>query len=189
MNRSEARVRLPSLQQVEDERKELKRKRDRRVKLRSTIYVLIIVAAVAVIVALLLISVLQVTGNSMEPTLMDGDIIVVAKTSNFARGDISAFYFENKILLKRVIGLPGDYIEIDDDGTVSVNGEEINEAYISEKSLGHSDIKYPFKVPDEQLFVLGDDRISSIDSRSSLIGCIEKDQMVGRVIFKIGNVK
>lgn len=175
----------PTLKQVEKERKILKRKRQYSRAVRSTVYILIVVAAVAVLIATVFLPVLQVSGTSMEPTLVDGNIILLVKTERFKTGDLCGFYWQNKLLLKRVIGVAGDYITITDDGTVYVNGEELDEPYISEKSYGECDLDFPYQVPEGRVFVLGDHRATSIDSRSSAIGCVEVEQIVGRVIWCI----
>lgn len=168
--------------------KELKRERYKRrfrKLLRSTIYALIVVAAVAALVATLVLPVLQIAGNSMEPGLKEGNIVVLIKTDKLKTGDLCAFYYSNKILIKRVIGTPGDYIDIQSDGTVLVNGEPLDEPYVSEKALGECDTEFPFQVPENQYFVMGDRRETSIDSRSSVIGCVPTDQMVGKIFCKI----
>ncbi len=151
----------------------------------TTFCVIIIAAAIAVLVATLFIPVLQVSGSSMEPTLSDNDIIVLFKQADLKTGDICGFYYENKLLLKRVIGTPGDIISIDEHGNVSVNGEEIDEPYLTTKSLGECDITFPCQVPENRYFVMGDNRDVSIDSRSSAVGFIEKEQIVGKVFLKI----
>lgn len=183
--RSSSRVDLPTLEQVEAERKKLKHKKAYHKSIMSTVYALVIVASLAVLVATLLLPVLQVTGISMEPTLNDEDIIVLMKTNKLETGDLCAFSYQNKILIKRIIATPGDYVVIEDDGTVLVNGKILDEPYISEKSLGECDIEFPYQVPEKKFFVMGDHRATSIDSRNSVIGCIEKDQIVGRVFVKI----
>lgn len=174
---------IPTLEQVEAERKNLRRKQRYKKAVKSTLYVLIVVAALAVLIATIVMPVLQVNGSSMEPTLNDGNIVLVLKTNNFKTGDLCSFYWQNKLLLKRVIGVAGDVINITEDGTVYVNGEEIDEPYVSEKSLGECDITFPYQVPEDRIFVLGDHRSVSIDSRSSTIGCIQSNQIVGRVLF------
>lgn len=153
--------------------------------LRSTIYILIIVAAVAVLVATLFFPVLQITGNSMEPTLYQGDFVILTKINEFKTGDLCAFYWRNKVLVKRVIGLPGDTINIDFEGNVYINNEIIDEPYISQKSLGNVDIQFPFQVQENQYFVLGDHRDTSMDSRVVEIGCIDKDRMIGKLLIRI----
>ena len=178
-------VSLPTKSQVEKERKRYRRQKAYNKALRGTIYFLTIVAAVAVLIATLILPVLQIEGVSMEPTLSNGDIVLLTKTPRFARGELCAFTWNNKLLIKRVVGLPGDWIEIDTDGTIYLNGEELDEPYVRQKALGECDIEFPFQVPQEQYFVVGDMRESSIDSRNSLIGCITKDQIVGKVFFRV----
>lgn len=157
--------------------------------LRSTIGMLITVAAVAVLVATLWMPVLKIYGASMSPTLTDGEIILSRKTSKFVPGDIVAFYYNNKILVKRVIGRAGDWIDIDEEGTVYVNQIELKEPYLTEKALGECDIELPYQVPDGRIFVMGDHRSVSVDSRSSAIGCISQEQIVGRITFRIWPLK
>ena len=176
---------LPTKKQVETERKRYRRKKAYNKALGGTIYVLTIVAAVAVMIATLILPVLQIEGKSMEPTLVNGDIVLLTKTVNFDRGELCGFSWNNKLLIKRVIGVPGDWIEIDTDGTVYLNGEKLEEPYAQQLAVGECDLEFPYQVPQEQYFVLGDMRESSIDSRNTLIGCVEKDQIVGRVFFRI----
>ena len=176
---------LPEISQLE---KELERVRYRSrfgTVLRSTIYTLITVAAVAVLVATLWLPVLQIYGSSMTPTLVDGEIIFTIKTSDFKPGDIVSFYHENKILVKRVIASAGDWVDIDEDGTVYVNGEELDEPYLVEKALGDCNIQLPYPVPDERIFVMGDHRATSVDSRNTAIGCVAQEDIVGKIIFRI----
>ena len=176
---------LPTKQQVETERKRYRRQKAYNKALSGTIYVLTIVAAVAVLIATLVLPVLQIEGTSMEPTLVNGDIVLLTKTTNFGRGELCGFSWNNKLLIKRVIGLPGDWIEIDTDGTIYLNGEKLDEPYAQQLAMGECDLEFPFQVPQEQYFVLGDMRESSIDSRNTLIGCVEKDQIVGKVFSRI----
>ena len=176
---------LPTKEQVETERKRYRRQKAYNKALSGTIYVLTIVAAVAVLIATLILPVLQIEGTSMEPTLVNGDIVLLTKTARFDRGELCGFSWNNKLLIKRVIGIPGDWIEIDTDGTVYLNGEKLDEPYAQQLAMGECDLEFPFQVPQEQYFVLGDMRESSIDSRNTLIGCVEKDQIVGRVFFRI----
>lgn len=176
---------FPLIEQLEKELgREKYRRRYGRV-LRSTIYTLITVAAVAVLVATLWLPVLQIYGASMTPTLQDGDIVVSLKTSDFRPGDVVAFYYNNKILVKRVIASSGEWVDIDETGTVSINGEVLDEPYLAEKALGECDIKLPYQVPDEKVFVMGDHRSVSVDSRSSQVGCISQEQIVGKIVFRI----
>ena len=174
---------------ADDIRTELKRERNRlryRKILKSTVYTLVIVAAIAVLIATLVLPVLQISGTSMEPTLNNDDIVVLIKTKNLERGDLCGFSYSNKILIKRVIGLPGDSIVIDDEGTVYINGYALDESYyLLDKSLGECDIEFPFTVPEETYFLMGDKRETSIDSRSTVIGCVSKDQIIGKIFFKV----
>ena len=178
-------VSLPTKKQVETERKRYRRKKAYGKALRGTIYVLTIVAAVAVLISTLVLPVLQIEGTSMEPTLTNGDIVLLTKTTRFERGDLCGFTWNNKLLIKRVIGLPGEWIEIDADGVVYVNGEPLDEPYIQTFAKGECDLELPFQVPPEQYFVMGDMRESSVDSRNTLVGCIQKDQIVGKVFFRV----
>ena len=179
------RTALPTIDQIENERKRYRRQKAYNKALGGTIYVLTIVAAVAVLIATLVLPVLQIEGTSMEPTLVNGDIVLLTKTTTFNRGELCGFSWNNKLLIKRVIGIPGDWIEIDADGTVYLNGEKLDEPYAQQLAVGECDLEVPFQVPQEQYFVLGDMRESSIDSRNTLIGCVEKDQIIGKVFFRI----
>ena len=175
---------LPKIDALKSElRRERYKCRFRRV-LRKTVDALIVVAAVAAIIATLLLPVLQITGTSMEPTLNDGDIVVLAKTDKLETGDLCAFYYSNKILIKRVIATPGDYLWLEPDGTVFLNGVELEEPYLTEKALGECDISFPYQVPENAYFMMGDQRETSIDSRSSVIGCIATDHLIGKILFK-----
>ena len=185
MNRNQEEVSLPTKSQVETERKRYRRQKAYNKALRGTVYVLTVVAAVAVLIATLVLPVLQIEGTSMEPTLSNGDIVLLTKTTRFDRGDLCGFTWNNKLLIKRVIGLPGDWIEIDTDGTIYLNGGKLDEPYVLETALGECDLEFPFQVPQEQYFVIGDMRESSIDSRNTVIGCIPKDQIVGKVFFRV----
>ena len=178
-------VAIPSKKQIETERKRYRRQKAYNKALRGTVYVLTIVAAVAVLIATLVLPVLQIEGTSMEPTLTNGDIVLLAKTTRFNHGELCAFTWNNKLLVKRVIGLPGDWIEIDTDGTIYLNGEKLEEPYVAQIAFGECDLEFPFQVPQEQYFVVGDMRENSVDSRNSLIGCIPKDQIVGKVFFRV----
>jgi len=173
---------------VDDLQKELKRERYRRrfrKLLRSTVNALIVVAAVAALIATLVLPVLQIAGTSMEPNLNDGEIVLLVKTKELETGDLCAFYYSNKILIKRVIATPGDYIQIESDGTVYLNGNALDEPYVAQKALGECDVAFPYQVPENCYFVMGDQRETSIDSRSSVIGCIPEDQLIGKIFCKI----
>ena len=136
-------------------------------------------------IATLVLPVLQIEGKSMEPTLYNGDIVLLMKTNRFDRGDLCGFTWNNKLLIKRIIGVPGDWIEMDADGTIYLNGDKLDEPYVEHKALGECDLQFPYQVPNEQYFVIGDMRESSIDSRNTVIGCIPKDQIVGKVFFRV----
>lgn len=180
---------LPQLPELQKELKRERYKRRFRRLLKSTVSALIVVAAVAALIATLILPVLQIAGTSMEPNLCDGDIVLLVKTDNLETGDLCAFYYSNKILIKRIIGTPGDYIWIESDGTVFLNGEPLDEPYVSEKALGECDVEFPYQVPENNYFVMGDHRETSIDSRSTVIGCIPEDQLIGRIFCKIWPLK
>lgn len=153
--------------------------------LKTTVYAMMAVAAVAVLVAVLLLPVLQIYGVSMNPTLYEGDFVVSVRGSKMDTGDLVAFYYNNKILVKRVIGQAGQWIDIAEDGTVYVDSVKIDEPYLSEKSLGECDIELPYQVPENRVFVMGDNRAASVDSRSTSIGCVSVEQLVGKIVFRI----
>lgn len=153
--------------------------------LRNTIYMLITVAAVAVLVAVLLMPVLQIYGASMAPTLTEGDIVLSVKGSDFKTGDILGFYYNNNILVKRVIAQAGDWVDITEDGTVYVNNVAIDEPYLIDKAYGETNIEFPYQVPESRMFVMGDHRSVSIDSRNTAVGCVASEQIVGKILFRI----
>ena len=176
---------IPATEQLEAELAREKYKHRYHSVLRSTVYTLIIVAAVAVLTATLWLPVLQIYGSSMTPTLQDGEIVFSVKTSKFQPGDIVAFYYNNKILIKRVICGPADWVNIDENGTVYVNGTVLDEPYLAEKALGDCNIELPYQVPDGKVFVMGDHRSTSVDSRNTAVGCVAQEQLVGKIIFRI----
>lgn len=176
---------MPTVQEVEQELKRVRYRKRYHMVLRSTIYTLITVAAVAVLVATLWLPVLQIYGSSMTPTLTDGQVVFTMKTSKLEPGDIVAFYYNNKILVKRVIAEPGDWVDIDEGGTVYVNETELSEPYLVERALGDPDIELPYQVPDGKIFVLGDHRSTSVDSRHAAVGCVAEEQIVGKIIYCI----
>lgn len=185
MGKGDKKIQIPDLEVIEAELQRVKYKDRYRSALKGTVYTLIVVAAVAILVATLWLPFLRIYGTSMAPTLQDGEIICCLKTSKFEAGRIVAFYYNNKLLVKRVVGLPGDWVNIDTDGNVYVNECLLEEPYLSEKALGEGDIQFPYQVPDGKLFVLGDHRSTSIDSRHSTVGCIAQEQIVGMIFIRI----
>lgn len=176
---------VPTIEQLEKELgREKYRSRFRRV-MRNTIYALITVAAAAVLVATLWVPVLQISGDSMAPTLTGGQVVVCVKGLSFQPGDVVAFYYDNKILVKRVIAGPGDWVDIDEHGNVFVNEVELYEPYLVEKALGDCDITLPYQVPESKIFVMGDHRSVSLDSRNTVLGCVAYDQIVGRLVIRV----
>ena len=180
---------MPSSEQVEAELNRVKYRRRYHRVLRSTVYILVTVAAAAILAATLWLPVLQIYGNSMTPTLKDGEILYTVKSSALKVGDIVAFYYNNKILVKRMICSAGDWIDIDEDGTVYVNDKELEEPYLVEKALGDCNIELPYQVPDGKIFVMGDRRSTSVDSRNTAVGCVAREQIVGKIIFRIWPLK
>ena len=178
-------VDYPSVEQLAAELKRVKYRSRYRAVLRSTLYMLIVVAAVAVLVATIWMPVLQIYGGSMTPTLNEGDIVVSIKGSDFEPGDLVAFYLGNKILVKRCIAGPGQWVDIDEDGNVYVDDKLLEEPYLTEKSLGGSNIELPYQVPDNRYFCMGDHRSTSVDSRHKEIGCVSEEQIVGKIVFRV----
>ena len=184
MKRKEKKL-IPTTQELETELNRVRYKIRYRSVFRSTVYTLITVAAIAILVATLWLPVLRIYGSSMTPTLQDGDIIFTVKTSSFEPGDIISFYYNNKILVKRVIARSGEWVDIDEDGTVYVTNEPLNEPYLAEKAFGDCNIELPYQVPDGKVFVMGDHRSTSVDSRNTSVGCVSQEQVVGKIVFRV----
>ena len=189
MKKKQKNLPRPTIEEIEQELKRVRYKQSYGKTLRSTIYTLITVAAVAVLVATLMLPVLQFYGASMTPTLVDGDIVLSLKGADYSEGDIVAFYYNNKILVKRVIASAGEWVDIDANGNVYVNGDHLDEPYVSDKALGECDIELPYQVPEGRIFVMGDHRSVSVDSRSTTVGCVAEEQVVGKLVFRIWPLK
>lgn len=176
---------IPTIEQLENELQRENYKNGYGRMLRSTLYTLITVAAAAVLVATLFMPVLRIYGMSMTPSLTEGNIVITFKTTDFEQGDVVSFYYNNKILVKRVIAFPGDWVNIDKQGNIYINEKLLDEPYIKDKAFGECDIELPYQVPDGKLFVCGDHRSTSVDSRSTTVGCVSEEQLVGRIMFKV----
>lgn len=176
---------LPDSKQISAEIKRVRHNKTYLRILKSTVSSLIVVSAAAVLASVLFLPVLRVTGTSMQPTLNNDELVMCLKRSSFKSGDIVAFYYNNKILLKRVIGTSGDYINIDEDGTVYVNDAPFDEPYLEEKGLGECNIEFPYQVPEQKIFVMGDNRLTSIDSRNTVVGCISEEAVLGKVFLRV----
>lgn len=176
---------LPDAEQFRKEFKRLQYQKNFSRTMRSTIGSLLVVGAIAVILSMLVVPVMRVTGASMTPTLQNEDLLLCVRSGNYEKGDIVAFYYNNKILLKRVIGVSGDVINISEEGAVSVNDEPTDEPYVNELAFGECDISLPYQVPESRVFVMGDHRAVSIDSRSTAIGCVSEEAIVGKVLLRV----
>ena len=183
--RIKAKKPIPEINELKAELSRVKYKTKYVNVLKSTIYTLVVVAAFAVLVATLWMPVLQIYGSSMTPTIDEGQIVISVKGKNFEQGDLVAFYIGNKLLVKRIIACPSDYVLVDENGTVFVNGTELYEPYVSEKSFGECDIEYPYQVPDSKYFLMGDHRETSVDSRVFVVGCIPGEPVVGKIVFRV----
>ena len=178
-------VEIPDVELLKKELDRVNYKTKYRSVLKSTIFMLVVVAAIAVLVATTWLPVLQIYGSSMTPTLNEGEVVVSVKGSSFEQGDLIAFYYGNKILVKRCIATPGQWVDIDEDGNVYIDGKRLNEPYVKEKAFGDCDIKLPYQVPEDRYFCMGDHRETSVDSRNSSVGCIAEEQIIGRIFFRI----
>ncbi len=178
-------ISTPTLRQIETELRKEEYRSSRKRILRGSISTLIVIAAATVLISTFLLPVLRIYGTSMTPALDAGDIVVTIRSGSYNRGDVIAFYYNNKVLIKRIIGLPGEWVDIDENGNVSVDGEILEEPYLTEKSQGEYDIELPYQVPDGRYFIMGDHRQVSSDSRNSAVGCVSEEQIVGKLIFRV----
>ena len=178
-------IEIPDVELLKKELDRVNYKTKYRSVLKSTIFMLVVVAAIAVLVATTWLPVLQIYGSSMTPTLNEGEVVVSVKGSSFEQGDLIAFYYGNKILVKRCIATPGQWVDIDEDGNVYIDGKRLNEPYVKEKAFGDCDIKLPYQVPEDRYFCMGDHRETSVDSRNSSVGCISEEQIIGRIFFRV----
>lgn len=175
----------PTLEQLTAELERENYKRRYNSVLRSTLFTLVVVAAVAVLVATIWMPVLQIYGSSMTPTLSEGDIVVSMKGTEFEPGELVAFYLGNKILVKRCIAGPGQWVDIDENGNVYVDDVLLDEPYLTEKALGECDLSFPYQVPESRYFCMGDHRTTSVDSRHSAVGCVAEEQIVGKIVLRV----
>ena len=185
MDKSNGRLQAPVSEQIKQERRKIRQRKAFRKFIIRTISVLIVVAAISVLIATYWLPVLKVYGSSMSPTMEPGEVIVTVKSDAYKNGDIVAFWQGNKLLIKRVIAEPGQWVDIDSDGVVSADGQNLNESYLSEKTKGTCDIELPHQVKESHLFLMGDNRESSIDSRTTFIGDVSKDQIESKILFRI----
>lgn len=176
---------MPASSQLEQEIKRERYRRKYNRKLRSTVYLLVTVAAAAVLVATLLMPVLQIYGSSMSPTLEEGDVVLSVKVRDFEQSDVVAFYYGNKLLVKRYIAGPGQWVDMDEQGNIRVDGNLLQEPYVDSLSYGNADITFPYQVPEDKYFLVGDHRSVSVDSRHSVVGSIAEEYIVGKIVFCI----
>ena len=180
-----SKVEKPDLERLRSELQQEKHKILYRSTLRNTLFTLVVVAAIAVLASTIWFPVLRIFGDSMAPTISEGQVVVAVKGARFNTGDIIGFYNGNKLLIKRCIAGPGDWVNIDEEGNVYVNDVLLDEPYLSEKALGDCNIELPYQVPDGRYFVMGDNRSISVDSRNTAMGCVSEEQTVGKIVFCI----
>ncbi len=185
MARRKKQTLFPELEEIQNEMRRARSQSKYHQALKSTAGTIVVVAAIAVLVASIFLPVLRVTGSAMQPSFAPGNVLVAFKTRDYLPGDVCSFYYNNKLIIKRVIATGGDMLEIDEDGRVSVNGLVLEESYVPQYDLGMCDIECPFRGPDEQLFVMGDNRASSVDSRVQAFGCISKEELMGKVVLRV----
>lgn len=176
---------MPTAEVLESEIRRVKYRGRYRTVLRTTIYALVTVAAGAILAATLWLPMLQVYGSAMEPTVQDGDIIFAVSTDKPSRGDVVAFYYNNKVLIRRVIGMPGDWVDLEPDGRVCINTQPVEESYLQATDFGDADVELPLRVPDGMYFVMGDNRAGAVDSRHEVLGCIDGENLIGKLILRI----
>ena len=176
---------LPSTDTIRQELDRYTYRRNFMRTLRNTIFTLVVVAATTILVAVLLMPILRIYGTSMNGTVNNGDLVVSIKRADFKTGDVIAFYYNNNILVKRVIAKSGDWVDIDEEGNVYVNQKLLNEPYLSSKALGETNIELPYQVPESKVFVMGDNRSVSVDSRNTAVGCVAEEQIVGKVVYRL----
>ena len=189
MKNDPVRPALPTVQQLEAELKREQSRAGRQRMLCSSLSILLVVAAVAVLSSSLLFPILRIEGTSMEPTLVNGNVVMALGNGAYERGDIIAFYYNNKILIKRVVGLPGEWVDLDEAGNVNIDGVPLEEPYLEEKALGECSIELPYQVPEGRYFVMGDHRTVSSDSRNAQVGCVSEEQIIGKLVFRLWPLK
>lgn len=182
-------LRRPSKLEIEGEIRRVRERNFARSLINKVIYTIISTAAIVTIVCVLIMPVLRIYGSSMEPTLNNGEIVLSLKTSKYEVGDLIGFYYNNKILVKRVIATEGQWVNIDESGNVFIDDELLDEPYVHEKALGECNIKLPYQVPEGKIFVMGDHRSTSVDSRSNQVGCPSQEQLVGKIVFCVWPLK
>lgn len=176
-----------NLEKIKEDYKTRKNREKFFYELKKTIGFFLVIISVGIIISSFWVRVLTIYGTSMSPNLTAKDTVVAFKKDQYKSGDVIAFYYNNKVLVKRVIATSGDWVNISNNGNVIINDKEIKEKYLlkSSKSIGKTDIKLPYQVPENKIFVMGDHRSVSIDSRNKIIGSIGKEQIIGKIKFII----